>query len=69
MKETQHGADRRYMVVVLVTVAAYGLALLTHFTSIGTTALVAFLCGGLVGREGTGFPAVSSPAVEGIPES
>lgn len=67
MKETQHGADRRYMVVVLVTVAAYGLALLTHFTSIGTTALVAFLCGGLVGREGTGFPAVSSPAVEGIP--
>jgi hypothetical protein len=67
MKETRHGADRRYLVVVLVTVAAYGLALLTHFTSIGTTALVAFLCGGLVGREGTGFPAVSSRAVEVIP--
>jgi Flp pilus assembly protein TadD len=67
MKATQHGADRRYLVVVLVTVAAYGLTLLTHFTSIGTTALVAFLCGGLVGREGTGLPAVSSRAVEVIP--
>ncbi|MBT2552777.1 O-antigen ligase family protein [Arthrobacter sp. ISL-5] len=55
MKEAGHGADRRYLAVVLVTAAAYGLALLTHFTSIGTTALVAFLCGGLVGCEGVGF--------------
>jgi O-antigen ligase len=66
MKQSQRGADRRYLAVVLVTVAAYGLALLTHFTSIGTTAVVAFLCGGLVGREGTGFPAVSSRAVGGV---
>lgn len=55
IKEAGHGGDRRYLAVVLVTVAAYGLALLTHFTSIGTTALVAFLCGGLVGCEGRGF--------------
>ena len=65
MKEARHGADRRYLAVVLVTVAAYGLALLTHFTSIGTTALVAFLCGGLVGREVAGFPAFRSGA--GVP--
>lgn len=51
MRESESAADRRYLAVVLVTVAAYGLALLTHFTSIGTTGLVAFLCGGLVGRE------------------
>ncbi|WP_104138093.1 O-antigen ligase family protein [Arthrobacter sp. ZGTC131] len=48
--------ERRYLAVVLVTVAAYGIALLTHFTSIGTTALVAFLCGGLVGRDGAVLP-------------
>jgi O-antigen ligase len=46
------GQDRRYLAVVLVTVIAYALALLTHFTSIGTTGLVAFLCGGLVGTCG-----------------
>ena len=51
MRESRSAADRRYLAVVLVTVAAYGLALLTHFTSIGTTGLVAFLCGGLVGSE------------------
>jgi hypothetical protein len=49
LRETQQAAERRYLAVVLVTVAAYALALLTHFTSIGTTGLVAFLCGGLVG--------------------
>lgn len=51
MRESRSAADQRYLAVVLVTVAAYGLALLTHFTSIGTTGLVAFLCGGLVGSE------------------
>ena len=65
MKESPDGADRRYLAVVLVTVAAYGLALLTHFTSIGTTALVALLCGGLVGREGAGSPAFRSTAMPG----
>jgi O-antigen ligase len=65
MKEAQHGADRRYLAVVLVTVAAYGLALLTHFTSIGTTALVAFLCGGLVGREGPGLAVFRSRGMAG----
>lgn len=52
LRETRQAAERRYLAVVLVTVAAYALALLTHFTSVGTTALVAFLCGGLVGRDG-----------------
>ncbi|MFF2316416.1 O-antigen ligase family protein [Arthrobacter sp. NPDC058097] len=56
LRETEPAADRRYLAVVLVTVAAYALALLTHFTSIGTTGLVAFLCGGLVGSDG-GKPA------------
>jgi Flp pilus assembly protein TadD len=51
LRETPVVADRRYLAVVLVTVAAYTLALLTHFTSIGTTGLVAFLCGGLVGSD------------------
>lgn len=51
MRETESAADRRYLAVVLVTVAAYALALLTHFTSIGTTGLVAFLCGGLLGSD------------------
>ena len=56
LRETPVPADRRYLAVVLVTVAAYALALLTHFTSIGTTGLVAFLCGGLVGSD-VGNPA------------
>jgi hypothetical protein len=56
LRETPVAPDRRYLTVVLVTVAAYALALLTHFTSIGTTGLVAFLCGGLVGSD-VGNPA------------
>ncbi|WP_461186588.1 O-antigen ligase family protein [Arthrobacter sp. Z4-13] len=51
MRESRSAVDRRYLAVVLVTVAAYALALLTHFTSIGTTGLAAFLCGGLVGSD------------------
>lgn len=51
MRKSRSAADRKYLAVVLVTVAAYSLALLTHFTSIGTTGLVAFLCGGLLGSE------------------
>lgn len=65
MKEAPCGTDRRYLAVVVVTVAAYGLALLTHFTSIGTTALVAFLCGGLVGRDGPGFSVFGARAMAG----
>ncbi|PNH85462.1 O-antigen ligase family protein [Arthrobacter sp. AFG20] len=52
LRETELASDRSYLAMVLVTVAAYALALLTHFTSIGTTGLVAFLCGGLVGQDG-----------------
>lgn len=40
-------AGKQQLIVALVTVCAYGFALLTHFTSPGTTGLVAFLCGGL----------------------
>ncbi|MFE4834794.1 O-antigen ligase family protein [Arthrobacter sp. NPDC056691] len=56
LRETKQAAERRYLAVVLVTVVAYALALFTHFTSIGTTGLVAFLCGGMVGCDG-GKPA------------
>lgn len=42
---------RRQLLVGGVAVVAYALALLTHFTSIGTTALAVLLCGGLVGRD------------------
>lgn len=63
MKKAPCGTDRRYLAVVVVTVAAYGLALLTHFMSIGTTALVAFLCGGLVGRDGPDFSVFGSRAM------
>ncbi|MDQ0871070.1 O-antigen ligase [Arthrobacter sp. V1I9] len=62
MRASPSASHRRYLAVVLVTVAAYGVALLTHFTSIGTTGLVAFLCGGLVGREA----ATGSPARDGF---
>lgn len=54
VRESQRAEDRRYLAIVFVAVAAYALALLTHFTAIGTTGLVAFLCGGLVGREDAG---------------
>jgi O-antigen ligase len=54
LRETEPATDRGYLAMVLVTVGAYALALLTHFTSIGTTGLVAFLCGGLVGQDGRG---------------
>ena len=40
-------AGKQQLTVALVTVCAYGFALLTHFTSPGTTGLVAFLAGGL----------------------
>ncbi|MDR6414012.1 O-antigen ligase family protein [Pseudarthrobacter sulfonivorans] len=43
--------QRRQLIVALAAVTAYALAVLTHFTSPGTTALVAFICGGLVGVE------------------
>lgn len=49
--ETQDPELKRYLVITGVAVLAYWIALLTHFTSIGTTALVALLCGGLVGRD------------------
>jgi Flp pilus assembly protein TadD/O-antigen ligase len=52
LRATSTTADRTYLAMVLVTVGAYALALLTHFTSIGTTGMVAFLCGGLVGTDG-----------------
>ncbi|WP_161958266.1 O-antigen ligase family protein [Arthrobacter sp. H-02-3] len=51
LRETDDPVLQRYLKVSLVAVTAYGLALLTHFTSIGTTGLVAFICGGLMGRE------------------
>lgn len=60
IRDSQSASDRRYLAVMLVTVAAYAVALLTHFTSIGTTALVAFLCGGLAGHESAaGTPTAS----------
>ncbi len=49
--EPQDPELKRYLLVTGVAVLAYWIALLTHFTSIGTTALVALLCGGLVGRD------------------
>jgi hypothetical protein len=57
-RATSTTADRTYLAMVLVTVGAYALALLTHFTSIGTTGMVAFLCGGLVGTDGGKLPSV-----------
>lgn len=41
---------RLFRLMALTAVLAYGAALLTHFSSVGTTALVAFICGGLLGQ-------------------
>lgn len=41
---------RQFMLMALTAVLAYAAALLTHFSSVGTTALVAFVCGGLIGE-------------------
>ncbi|WP_307072758.1 O-antigen ligase family protein [Arthrobacter pascens] len=57
---------RRQLLVGGVAVVAYALALLTHFTSIGTIALAALLCGGLVGRD-RDASAVGSAGPAGMP--
>ncbi|WP_223934277.1 O-antigen ligase family protein [Arthrobacter sp. StoSoilB5] len=59
LMETQNPELKRYLLVTGVAILAYWIALLTHFTSIGTTALVALLCGGLVGRDRV--PVASTP--------
>lgn len=66
--ETQDPELKRYLVVTGVAVVAYWIALLTHFTSIGTTALVALLCGGLVGRDSVPVAStvVRPPAVTSV---
>ncbi|XAS71269.1 O-antigen ligase family protein [Micrococcaceae bacterium Sec5.1] len=58
LMEAQDPDLKRYLVITGVAISAYWIALLTHFTSIGTTALVALLCGGLVGRDS--IPAAST---------
>lgn len=47
-------AGKQQLIVVLAAVCAYAVALLTHFSSPGTTGLVAFLGGGLVAIEQNG---------------
>ena len=69
-------AGKQQLTVALAAVCAYGLALLTHFTSPGTTGLVAFLAGGLVAcqRQAPGRPvgfaglarAVASSKIAGL---
>lgn len=51
LRETLDLDLRRQLLLGGATVSAYGFALLTHFTSIGTLALAALVCGGLVGRD------------------
>ncbi|WP_461190394.1 O-antigen ligase family protein [Arthrobacter sp. Z4-13] len=51
IRHCQEFRQRQQLIAALAAVAAYALALLTHFTSPGTTGLVAFICGGLVGVE------------------
>lgn len=58
LMEAQDPDLKRYLVITGVAILAYWIALLTHFTSIGTTAVVALLCGGLVGRDS--IPAAST---------
>ncbi|WP_427004429.1 O-antigen ligase family protein [Pseudarthrobacter sp. H2] len=58
------GADRDNLAGALAAVAAYGLMLLTAFTSPATTPLAAFICGGLVATSGAAAPVIR-PAAKG----
>ena len=56
------GADRDNLTGALAAVIAYGLMLLTAFTSPATTPLAAFICGGLVSTSRAAAPAIRPPA-------
>ncbi|MCU1515777.1 MAG: O-antigen polymerase [Pseudarthrobacter sp.] len=51
MRKAPDLPQRQHLAAALVAVVAYSLALLTHFTSPGTTGLVAFISGGLVAAD------------------
>lgn len=56
------GVGRDNLAAAFAAVAAYGLMLLTAFTSPGTTPWAVFLCGGLVAASGAGSPVPGPPA-------
>lgn len=51
VRNTADLPQRQHLTAALVAVVAYSLALMTHFTSPGTTGLVAFICGGLAAAD------------------
>jgi O-antigen ligase len=58
IRTAQPGADRDNLAGALAAVAAYGLMLLTAFTSPATTPLAAFICGGLVATSRAAAPVI-----------
>jgi O-antigen ligase len=58
VRTTAPGVDRDDLTGALAAVAAYGLMLLTAFTSPATTPVAAFICGGLVSTSRAGVPKV-----------
>lgn len=62
IRTTAPGADRDNLTGALAAVAAYGLTLLTAFTSPATTPVAAFICGGLVSASPAAVPKVRRSA-------
>ncbi|SDL78294.1 O-antigen ligase family protein [Arthrobacter sp. ok362] len=62
IRTTEAGAGRDNLTGALAAVLAYGLMLLTAFTSPATTPLAAFICGGLVSTSRAAVPKVRPPA-------
>ena len=62
IRTAKPGVDRDNLTGALAAVIAYGLMLLTAFTSPATTPVAAFICGGLVSTSRAAVPQVRRPA-------
>ncbi|WP_231386297.1 O-antigen ligase family protein [Arthrobacter sp. 131MFCol6.1] len=63
IRAAEPGADRDNLTGALAAVVAYGLMLLTAFTSPAATPLAAFICGGLVSTSRAAVPQVRPRAI------